>query len=1193
MSPVSFHGAESSPGGLLMRLESLLALWRHEPYWLSDAATTRPEQTGRPLGPDLISALSSAEVVPPRTHVSGMKRLARTHGTTLEELEGRQALRVRGERVAVNSAKLRAEVPDFRGHGWSIRLPAPSPELADSASTVFHGLTTTPDGVFLSEPKRPLTECLPSLLREAIDPSCSDEIATAWTRALALDIDGHFVGVLPSLSRDTLSTTLGQLLKNASPFLTLFDDVHLDFFSEGRQAPDNDVMLHRSSWLPRSIFTDLCDVAIYAQHSHRPVSTDYYEDLARGFARIADLDKVSQLVATLPPGRTLATVLETLERYRPELLARMLRVPSAQGAALFGLTTLRQQRQTNAHALDLTEQWLQVQRLVRSLVAADGAMDFASFLALGVSDEADALSPPSLVSARLRRVDTNARLESWRTLLSSAPTPEEAVALLENYLATRPWRGDAGLVFTMRCVQLMSVSKSLSALLPRVATSLVDAYAHSLEVIPVMHSAPDLRRHGSLLRVLYSVLQGDPSLADARARFLRPFDIETYLALAVAEQGKIHAPSPLFDVPKAFHAHVQTLLTLALSIEDREEVLDAALEYYLADRRPGRVVNAFSWNAAPELTSMLKPDGEAPLFVQMGRALAGSPRREMLLRTILRERPEAHVLGDLIRGLKKCPDLISPLRAHAVDLIAEVLASPDGVALGEALELANISLQAGLGREAERCARLVIEIVDKQGSNAPLHHLQGYRDTGSALLAGSLAAQGQWAELDSLQLRIVSEIQALAFKNMKAVAAMELGKLAEAGHMFDEILGRSPADRVALINHVAFWVRKQDWPRVIAAAERALSEIPSDDHDMVLRSEILARQKLGDKWAAETALKRMSEDGRLELLRQQDESPAAAWIQDAAEIQAAVVADTRLPDGSGSLSAHEDQTEQADVAILTIIPEEYEAVCAALPGLEKAPERPLLPNIYGWMVGKIAKTDSAAPLRVAVALAGEAGNLPASHAATRTIDRWRPRYLVLSGIAGGLPKDGLRQGDLVLAKEIWHYDHGKVTRDRFFPRLKGVTPSHSDAVNSAHIYGAQSTDWKTFSVAPPRDGHVPGLLSGLVASGDKVVDDLRNPMIADVLKVTSELYAIEMEGAGVASAVEKARAEGRSVSFMMVRGISDMPLSQDAIESDSADGKGKAVGQTAERDKWKRYAAALSASFVAGWIRSKWGPAPK
>jgi len=155
MSPVSFLGGETNPGGLLLRLESLLDLWRHEPYWLSDAATATSEHTGRPLSPDLISALSSAEVVPPRTHVSGMRLLARAHGTSLEELEGKQALGVRGERVAVNSAKLRAEVPDFRGHGWSLRLPAPSPELTDDASALFHGLTTTPHGVFLSEPRRP------------------------------------------------------------------------------------------------------------------------------------------------------------------------------------------------------------------------------------------------------------------------------------------------------------------------------------------------------------------------------------------------------------------------------------------------------------------------------------------------------------------------------------------------------------------------------------------------------------------------------------------------------------------------------------------------------------------------------------------------------------------------------------------------------------------------------------------------------------------------------------------------------------------------------------------------------------------------------------------------------------------------------------------------------------------------------
>jgi hypothetical protein len=109
---------------------------------------------------------------------------------------------------------------------------------------VFHGLKTTPNGVLLSEPKRPLTECLSPLLRAATDPSRSDEIAAAWTRALALDIDEQFAAVLSTSSRGALSTTFGRMLKDGASFLTLLDDAQLDFFSDGRQGPNIDAMLH-------------------------------------------------------------------------------------------------------------------------------------------------------------------------------------------------------------------------------------------------------------------------------------------------------------------------------------------------------------------------------------------------------------------------------------------------------------------------------------------------------------------------------------------------------------------------------------------------------------------------------------------------------------------------------------------------------------------------------------------------------------------------------------------------------------------------------------------------------------------------------------------------------------------------------------------------------------------------------------
>jgi nucleoside phosphorylase len=83
-----------------------------------------------------------------------------------------------------------------------------------------------------------------------------------------------------------------------------------------------------------------------------------------------------------------------------------------------------------------------------------------------------------------------------------------------------------------------------------------------------------------------------------------------------------------------------------------------------------------------------------------------------------------------------------------------------------------------------------------------------------------------------------------------------------------------------------------------------------------------------------------------------------------------------------------------------------------------------------------------------------------------------------------------------------------------------------------------------------------------------------------VLRARPELCALEMEAAGMAAAIDHAHDEGRIVGFMVVRGISDMPSLKGLTDRSG----------TGERDKWKRFAAAVSAHFVASWLGSDHWP---
>ncbi|WP_348303827.1 hypothetical protein [Methanothrix sp.] len=69
-----------------------------------------------------------------------------------------------------------------------------------------------------------------------------------------------------------------------------------------------------------------------------------------------------------------------------------------------------------------------------------------------------------------------------------------------------------------------------------------------------------------------------------------------------------------------------------------------------------------------------------------------------------------------------------------------------------------------------------------------------------------------------------------------------------------------------------------------------------------------------------------------------------------------------------------------------------------------------------------------------------------------------------------------------------------------------------------------------------------------------------------------KIIAVEMEGAGAAAAIDRARCQGIPTRFMMIRGISDLPRAN-----------GKNNGRK-ERDAWKAYASDAAAAFVMGWI---------
>jgi nucleoside phosphorylase len=272
-----------------------------------------------------------------------------------------------------------------------------------------------------------------------------------------------------------------------------------------------------------------------------------------------------------------------------------------------------------------------------------------------------------------------------------------------------------------------------------------------------------------------------------------------------------------------------------------------------------------------------------------------------------------------------------------------------------------------------------------------------------------------------------------------------------------------------------------------------------------------------------------------------------------------------------------------DVAFLTVLPEEYEAVLQHIERSSPAPTTSGEATNYPSRIGEIKSGTYAKPYRVVVTFAGEAGPVNAADATRDVLDRWQPDYLILVGVAGGLPQDGLKQGDVVISRAIWNYEYGKILED-YQPRTDNTYPADAGLVNAAAILSTEFPNWwqAIKAVSPAADGRRPDIKVGMVGSGNKVIDDRSNDFFQAVLRKVPKLMAVEMEGSAAALTALRATGRGKAVKFGMIRGISDMP--PERSESPAR--------QTQLRDAWKKYAAEAAACVAVRLVQSRWPQPP-
>jgi len=255
------------------------------------------------------------------------------------------------------------------------------------------------------------------------------------------------------------------------------------------------------------------------------------------------------------------------------------------------------------------------------------------------------------------------------------------------------------------------------------------------------------------------------------------------------------------------------------------------------------------------------------------------------------------------------------------------------------------------------------------------------------------------------------------------------------------------------------------------------------------------------------------------------------------------------------------QSFPIDFAFVTALPIERDALLRRLEGREVVQDdfEPLT-----YYRGSISVPATGEYYEVVVVMLLGMGNDEAAVSTVRVIERWHPAYILMVGIAGGVPGK-VALGDVVVSDFVYYYEPAKRTP-------KGDQRRAQQFLSDRLLYGRalayEAGEWRSdITIARPgaaqADVPFPKAYFGAIGSGEKVIADAR--ALSRLLKECPRLLAVAMEGAGVARAAAQ---QPHPPPFIEVRGICDYANEQ-------------------KNDDWQPFAAEAAAAFTVGLLRSR------
>jgi nucleoside phosphorylase len=270
----------------------------------------------------------------------------------------------------------------------------------------------------------------------------------------------------------------------------------------------------------------------------------------------------------------------------------------------------------------------------------------------------------------------------------------------------------------------------------------------------------------------------------------------------------------------------------------------------------------------------------------------------------------------------------------------------------------------------------------------------------------------------------------------------------------------------------------------------------------------------------------------------------------------------------------------ARVVVLTVISAEFLAMQRALSANDEVGTSGAFTS-----TGSIAKLGGKPVFPFVVMQLDDRSNTPAASSLRRAVEYFRPEFVLLVGVAGGiirLTADGLHDGpalgDLYIATYVHYAEYSKSDSEGRHQRYYPIQQPSINLVNHALAISRNPVkSWlEGIQVSPPAEAHVPSIHSGEVVVVEAVAGDPEAESQRFFIDHFDHAGAVEMESNGVGRGLaDLADNVHYAPQWLTIRGISDHVFATSELSD---------VDNHEERATWKPYASAVASAFAKALV---------